>query len=60
MRVLFQMSINDSSNLIDSPAASTLGMHRALFHNEHYGSLETFRPYAMPDPAWLDAVAALY
>jgi S-DNA-T family DNA segregation ATPase FtsK/SpoIIIE len=58
MRVLFQMSINDSSNLIDSPAASILGMHRALFHNEHYGTLETFRPYAMPDPAWLEAVAA--
>ena len=57
MRVLFQMSINDSSNLIDSPAASTLGMHRALFHNEHYGTLETFRPYAMPDPAWLDELA---
>jgi len=60
MRVLFQMSINDSSNLIDSPAASMLGMHRALFHNEHYGSLETFRPYAMPDAAWLDEVAAAF
>ncbi len=58
MRVLFQMSVNDSSNLIDSPAASTLGMHRALFHNEHYGTLETFRPYAMPDPAWIEEVAA--
>ena len=57
MRVLFQMSINDSSNLIDSPAAATLGMHRALFHNEHYGTLETFRPYAMPDPAWLEEIA---
>jgi S-DNA-T family DNA segregation ATPase FtsK/SpoIIIE len=60
MRVFFQMSINDSSNLIDSPAAATLGMHRALFHNEHYGSLETFRPYAMPDPAWLDDVMRLW
>ena len=58
MRVLFQMSANDSANLIDSPAASTLGMHRALFHNEHYGTLETFRPYAMPDAAWLDEIAA--
>ena len=58
MRVLFQMSINDSSNLIDSPAAATLGMHRALFHNEHYGTLETFRPYAMPDSAWLEQVIA--
>ena len=60
MRVLFQMSINDSSNLIDSPAASTLGMHRALFHNEHYGTLETFRPYAMPDADWLEKLAAAF
>ncbi|MES2920757.1 MAG: FtsK/SpoIIIE domain-containing protein [Verrucomicrobiota bacterium] len=59
MRVLFQMSANDSSNLIDSPAATTLGLHRALFHNEHYGTLETFRPYAMPDDAWLDEIAAV-
>ncbi len=58
MRVLFQMSANDSSNLIDSPAATKLGLHRALFHNEHYGTLETFRPYAMPDGAWLDEIAA--
>ena len=54
MRVLFQMSANDSANLIDSPAATTLGLHRALFYNEHQGSLETFRPYAMPDSAWFE------
>jgi DNA segregation ATPase FtsK/SpoIIIE, S-DNA-T family len=56
MRVLFQMSANDSSNLIDSPAATTLGLHRALFHNEHHGTLETFRPYAMPDEGWLEEI----
>jgi hypothetical protein len=56
MRVLFQMSANDSSNLIDSPAATTLGMHRALFYNEHLGTLETFRPYAMPDKSWFDEI----
>ncbi len=59
MRVLFQMSANDSSNLIDSPAATTLGLHRALFHNEHFGTLETFRPYAMPDAVWLEEIAAV-
>jgi hypothetical protein len=58
MRVLFQMSANDSANLIDSPAASTLGLHRALFFNEHLGTLETFRPYALPDGAWIEALAA--
>lgn len=57
MRVLFQMSANDSSNLIDSPAATTLGLHRALFYNEHQGSLETFRPYAMPDAAWFEELS---
>ncbi len=52
MRVLFQMSANDSANLIDSPAAGSLGLHRALLYNETQGTVETFRPYAEPDPAW--------
>jgi len=55
MRVLFQMSSNDSANLIDSPAAGNLGLHRALLYNEALGTLETFRPYAEPDPAWWEA-----
>ncbi|GAA5483875.1 FtsK/SpoIIIE domain-containing protein [Haloferula sargassicola] len=45
MRVLFQMSANDSAALIDSPAAGNLGLHRALLHDEAMGTLETFRPY---------------
>jgi DNA segregation ATPase FtsK/SpoIIIE, S-DNA-T family len=53
MRVLFQMSANDSSNLIDSAAAASLGLHRALFHQENLGTLETFRPYAMPVEGWI-------
>jgi len=53
MRVVFQMSANDSASLIESPKASNLGLHRALFYNEHEGTLETFRPYAMPDSEWL-------
>src|SRR5204862_2088039 len=58
MRVVFQMSANDSASLIDSPKASNLGLHRALLHNEHEGTLETFRPYAMPDPRWIQEAAA--
>ncbi|HMJ89466.1 MAG TPA: FtsK/SpoIIIE domain-containing protein, partial [Candidatus Acidoferrum sp.] len=54
MRVLFQMSANDSSSLCDDPKASTLGLHRALFYNEQEGHLETFRPYALPDGGWLE------
>jgi hypothetical protein len=56
MRVLFQMSPNDSSTLIDSPAASKLGMHRALFHNEDLAIPEKFRPYGLPTAAWLAEV----
>jgi hypothetical protein len=53
MRVVFQLSVADSSNLIDSPAASKLGLHRALFANEEDGRLEKFRPYGMPAEEWL-------
>ena len=55
MRVLFQMSANDSASLIDSPKASTLGLHRALFYSEHESRLETFRPFALPDAGWVAA-----
>ncbi len=54
MRVLFQMSANDSANLIDNPKASLLGLHRALYYNAQQGYLETFRPYALPPAEWVD------
>ena len=57
MRVVFQMSANDSASLIDSPRASTLGLHRALFYNEQEGYLETFRPYALPGSEWIEQAA---
>ncbi len=53
LRVLFQMSANDSSTLIDSPAAGRLGPHRALFASEELGVIEKFRPYRAPTPEWL-------
>jgi hypothetical protein len=55
-RVLFQMSASDSSNLIDSPLANKLGVHRALFYSEEQGIIEKLRPYALPSPEWLDYV----
>ncbi|MDB6073712.1 MAG: segregation ATPase, FtsK/SpoIIIE family, partial [Verrucomicrobiaceae bacterium] len=58
MRVVFQMSANDSASLIDSPKASNLGLHRALFYSEHAGTLETFRPYAAPSKMWIETTAA--
>jgi hypothetical protein len=57
-RILFQMSGTDSTQLIDSPVASTLGRHRALLYREQLGVPEKFRPYAMPDPAWFEQAAA--
>jgi hypothetical protein len=53
MRVVFQMNVSDSSNLIDNPAASKLGLHRAYFSNEEDGKLEKFRPYDLPSEEWL-------
>jgi hypothetical protein len=57
MRVLFQMSANDSASLIDNPKASMLGLHRALFYNAQEGYLETFRPYALPGSEWIEQAA---
>ncbi len=56
MRVLFQMSASDSASLVDSPDAATLGLHRALYHNDREGYTETFRPYARPGNEWVEAV----
>lgn len=53
MKVLFQMSANDSSSLIDSPMASRLGVNRALFAHDELSTPEKFRPYSLPDETWL-------
>ena len=53
MRVLFQMNANDSSSLMDSPEASRLGVHRAIFYDEGQGRIEKFRPYGLPSDEWL-------
>jgi hypothetical protein len=52
-RVLFQMSATDSANLMESPEASRLGVHRAILYNEEHGEHERFRPYGPPDTEWL-------
>ncbi len=56
MRVLFQMSANDSASLIDSPKAGSLGLNRAIFYSEHEARMETFRPFALPGSDWLAAL----
>lgn len=56
MRVAFQMSATDSSNLIDSPVAGRLGQNRALLYLEETGTLEKFRPYGLPSGEWMATV----
>lgn len=51
-KVLFQMSASDSASLIDSGKAAELGLNRALLHDEAAGTVEIFRPYAMPGVEW--------
>ncbi len=53
LRVLFQMSANDSSSLIDSPIANRLGEQRAWYQCEGENVLEKFRPYDLPPEEWL-------
>ena len=48
LRVLFQMSAADSTNLLDTPAASRLRQHRGLFYSDDLGTQEKFRPYGPP------------
>jgi len=57
LRVLFQMSGTDSSQLVESPIAGRLGEQRALYVQEETGTLEKFRPYQFPDDAWLAEVS---
>ncbi len=59
MRVLFQMSASDSSELIDSPAANRLGMYNALFYSAQGGSMEKFRPYEAPDKEFIEEFGKL-
>ncbi len=60
LRVLFQMSANDSSTVIDSPAAGKLGENRALFYSEEENRIEKFRPYGLPDAEWIGEVASKF
>ena len=48
-RVVFQMNATDSSNLIDTPVASRLGVHRAILYNEGRGTVEKIPPLRPAD-----------
>ena len=55
-RVLFQMSPTDSSNLMDSTAATQLGQFRAMLYDDERGEYEKFQPYGPPSAEWLQSV----
>ncbi len=55
-RVLMQMSANDSSYLMDTPAASRLGADRALIFSEEKGTTERFRPFEIAGDQVLGAM----
>jgi energy-coupling factor transporter ATP-binding protein EcfA2 len=59
-RVLFQMSATDSSNLMDSAAASQLGMHRAIVYSDERGEFEKFRPYGVPSDEFFGQVSDVF
>ena len=58
MRVALQMPTQDSTHLIGSPLANSLGPHRCLFYSEEEGKLEKFRPYRLPSREWLAQAGA--
>lgn len=58
VRIVFQLSASDSSNLIDGPLASKLGPNRAILHSVDQGTNEKFRPYGPPTAEWLADVAS--
>ncbi len=60
IRLLMQMSSGDSTNLVDSVAASRLGDHVMLVFDEATGQDQKFRPFAVDSlaelPQWTRAV----
>ncbi len=58
LRICFQMSPADSTELIDDDGASRLGLHSALLATLTEGRREKFRPYQAPDAAFLARIGA--
>ena len=53
LRIVFQMSATDSTHVIDSPVAQSLGRGRALLYDDETSNVEKFRPYARPSREWI-------
>ena len=59
MRVVFQMSANDSASLIDTPAAAALSQGRAILYRDQTGNADRFRPFNWPENQWLKSVSSV-
>ena len=53
LRVLFQMSGTDSSQLVENPGCRETWPTACTFVQEETGTLEKFRPYQFPSNEWL-------
>ena len=58
LRIGLQMSAEDSNVLFASAEAAHLGPRAALFHHTSQGESLKFRPFQLPDPAWVKGVFA--
>lgn len=57
IRLGFQMSASDSSQLFDSPVASRLGPNRGVVFLADEGLVERFRPYRSDPPDWIERLS---
>ena len=57
MRIVFQMSEDDSLGIIESPSAAKLGANRALYYSEEEATIEKFRPFSLGSEEWIKTIA---
>lgn len=57
-RVALRMGTDDSIAFVHTPAASMLGLYRALLYNSESASVEKFRPFAVPGVEWVQETCA--
>jgi len=56
MRVVLQVSADESRRLLDTDAGSEIGPNRAIYYDEdRAGKTEKFRPYDLPNAEQIDA-----
>jgi hypothetical protein len=58
LRAVGPMAAEDAVSLVDSPAAATLAPTQALLYDEAAGRVVRFRPFQVPSPGWIRALAA--